>query len=102
MITEPPQSEREPRSGGTALLLIISAATIVTVAAEAAFIHWATWALLAVVLLGIVVLASAVVAAVGRLVDDGEIAGPARFPVEREHQPREAAPAPARRPALGH
>ena len=102
MITETPQIEREPRSGGTALLLIISAATIVTVAAEAAFIHWATWALLPLIVLAIVGVAAGVVAAVGRLVDDGEIARPARSAATPETEPRMAQPSAVRRPALGH
>jgi hypothetical protein len=102
MITETSQIEREPRSGGTALLLIISAATIVTVAAEAAFIHWASWALLPLIVLGIVGVAAGVVAAVGRLVDDGEIAAPARSAATPETDPRAAEPSAVRLPALGH
>lgn len=102
MITETPQSEREPRSGGTALLVIISTATILTVAAEAAFIHWATWALLPVIVLAIVGVAGGVVAAVGRLVDDGEIAASARSEAARKTESREVAPAAAHRPLLGH
>jgi hypothetical protein len=102
MITDAPQSEREPRSGGTALLLIISTATILTVGAEAAFIHWASWALLPLIVLGIVGIAAGVVAAVGRLVDDGEIVTPTRAEASSEPQSNDVAAVPARRPALGH
>lgn len=101
MSNDTPQSEREPRSGGTALLVIIAAATILTVTAEAAFIHWASWALLPLIVLAIVGVAAGVVAAVGRLVDDGEIIAPSRPEAAREPQSTELA-VPARRPALGH
>ncbi len=63
-----------PPRGGTGLLLIVSGATIFTVAAEAAFMHWASWALLPVIVATILLVAAVVVAAVGRLVDDGELA----------------------------
>jgi hypothetical protein len=72
MITETPRPEGRTGMGGTALLLVIATATIVTVAAEAAFIHWATWALLPVIVLAVVVIAAAVVIAVSRLIDSGD------------------------------
>lgn len=68
MITETPHTEPRSSFGGTALLLVISFATILTVAAEAAFMTLASWALLPVIVLLIVVVAGAVVAAVGRLI----------------------------------
>jgi hypothetical protein len=69
MITETPHTEPRSAVGGTALLLVISFATILTVAAEAAFMTRASWALLPVIVLAIVAVAGAVVAAVGRLID---------------------------------
>lgn len=72
MITETQTDERRAGMGGTALLLVIATATIVTVAAEAAFMHWATWALLPVIVVAIVIIAVAVVTAVSRLIDSGD------------------------------
>jgi hypothetical protein len=69
MITETPHHERRANVGGTALLLIVSFATILTVAAEAAFMTLASWALLPVIVLAIVLVAGAVVGTVSRLID---------------------------------
>jgi hypothetical protein len=80
MSTETP-TESRTGLGGTALLLVVSFATVVTVTAEAAFMHWATWALLPVIVLAIVAIAAGVVAAVGRLIDEGDV--PAHRPVHR-------------------
>lgn len=71
----PTQTPRpQPRGGfdGTALMLVVAFATIVTVAAEAAFMSRASWTLLPVIVLAIVVIAAGVVAAVGRLIDEGD------------------------------
>jgi hypothetical protein len=73
MITQTSEEERRA-TGGTALLLVISIATIATVAAEAAFIYRASWTLLPVIVLAIIVVAAGVVGAVGRLID-GETSG---------------------------
>jgi hypothetical protein len=101
MTSDTPQTRR-PASGGTALLLIVSFATIITVAAEAAFVRWGTWALLPVMLLAIVVIAAVVVTAVGRLIDDGEIVAAPRAAEAVDAEP-EATPVPAMRhlPVLG-
>jgi hypothetical protein len=74
MITETPQDERRAATGGTALLLIVSFATILTVAAEGLFISRASWALLPVIVASIIVVAAVVVGAVSRLIgpDDSE------------------------------
>jgi hypothetical protein len=72
MITDTPQDERRAGIGGTALLLIVSFATIITVAAEAAFMSRASWALLPVIVLAIVIVAAAVVGTVSRLIDSGD------------------------------
>jgi len=77
MNTETSQDERRTGMGGTALLLIVSFATILTVAAEAAFISRASWALLPVIVLGIVVVAAVVVGAIGRLIDSSDDSTPA-------------------------
>src|SRR3954453_20737331 len=102
MTTQTGTPEPEP-PGGTALLLIVSLATIVTVAGEAVFIRSATWTLLPLAVLGIICIAAVVVSAVGRLIDDGEISASAR----RTTEPVEAQPAPSddvarARPVLGH
>jgi hypothetical protein len=102
MTTETPQPATRPASGGTALLVTISAATILTVSAEAAFIHWAAWALLPLIALAIVLVAAGVVAAVGRLIDDGEIATPSRAATPAEQPAPAPAPQRATRPVLGH
>jgi hypothetical protein len=73
MPEETPTDQSRTGFGGTALLLVVSFATIVTVAAEAAFMHWATWAILPVIVLAIVAIAAGVVAAVGRLIDEGDV-----------------------------
>jgi hypothetical protein len=54
----------EEPAGGTGLLLVISFATILVVAAEAAFIALASWALLPVILATVIVMAIVVIAAV--------------------------------------
>ena len=72
MNTDTPQDERRTGMGGTALLLIVSFATIITVAAEAAFISRASWALLPIIVLGIVVVAAVVVGAISRLIDSSD------------------------------
>jgi hypothetical protein len=105
MTTDTSPIQRRPASGGNALLVIVSTATIVTIAAEAAFIHWASWALLPVIMLAIILIAGAVVATVARLIDDGELAAPSRpapAPAEPQaHQPA-TVPATAPRAVLGH
>lgn len=101
MIAETSQTTRRREAGGTGLLLLISTATIVTVAAEAAFVHWASWGLLAAVIGLIIAFAATIAAAIGRLIDDGEIAAPPRVEVPRAAETREPVAAPSR-PALTH
>ena len=69
MTTEPSPTSSSDGRGGTALLVIVSVATIVTIIVEALFVKWGSWLLLPLVLLMIVVLAACVVGAVGRLID---------------------------------
>jgi predicted permease len=102
-MTSQPASRPRPASGGTGLLVTISAATIVTVALEAGFVAIASWALLPAIVLVIVVMAALVVRAVVRVIDDGAVAD-AR-PAARPE--REAVEEPTLRrapsiPALGH
>jgi hypothetical protein len=96
-------SQAPSASGGTGLLLTISAATIVTVALEAGFIAIGSWALLPAMILVILLITGVVIGAVGRVLKDGAVAAP-RVPARPA---REAAtdgePRPvASRPALGH
>jgi hypothetical protein len=101
-MTSQPPSPTRPASGGTGLLLIISAATVVTVALEAGFIAIASWALLPLMLLVILLITGGVIRAVGRIIDDGAVASP-RMPARPDRE--EAIDAGARpltsRPALG-
>ena len=102
-MTAQPDSRPRPASGGTGLMLIISAATMITVALEAGFIAIASWALLPVIVLVIVALGGLVVGAVRRVIEDGAVAGPRRA-ARPEH---EAVPDAAVRhapsiPVLGH
>jgi hypothetical protein len=104
MTTEPTTSAPRRSFGGTGLLLLVSFATIFTVTFESLFIHWASWALLAAVVAQIIIAAVVIVAAVGRLIDDGEIAAaPApRQTAEAAQAPAPARTAPAPRAVLGH
>jgi hypothetical protein len=102
-MTTQPASRPRPASGGTGLLLTISAATIITVALEAGFIAVASWALLPAILLAILAMAGLVVHAVSRVIDDGAVADP--HPMTRpqrvaaEHAGVRRAPSV---PVLGH
>jgi uncharacterized membrane protein len=68
MITETPTESQESR-GGTGLMLIVSAATVVTIILEALFVAWGSWTLLPAMVLFILVLAGTVVGAVAHLID---------------------------------
>jgi hypothetical protein len=89
----------ESPRGGTGLMLVISTATILVIAAECFFISMASYWLLAAVLLLIVAMVCVVIAAVLHTIDGGPvIARTAPAP-----QPRERAAAqPARHVAIGH
>src|SRR3954454_20150237 len=79
-------------AGGTGLLLVVSFATILVVATEGVFIAFASWWMLPLMMLGIVLMAGLVIGAVIRTIDDGTLAGGRGKPrVETE-------PAPATRP----
>ena len=97
-MTPQPTRRRRIAIGGTGFLIIVAFATIVTVAAEAAFISAASWALLPVILAFVIVMAIGVVAAAARLVEDGEVASAALPEPEPE---RQRAPTPVvSRPAV--
>jgi hypothetical protein len=97
MTTEPSQRSS---SGGDALLTVVGITTIVVAGLEALFVPWATWTLLALLLVTLILAAIGVVWSVARLIDDDR--GTARAP-RPEPQP-EPAPVPrtATRPVLGH
>jgi hypothetical protein len=103
VMTEQPNTSTRPASGGTGLMLTISAATIITVALEAGFIAAASWLLLPGILLVIILMAALVVRAVARVLEDGAVATPKLRPRPVREAPAqpEARRAPAR-PALGH
>lgn len=70
-----PTPPRRRAFGGTGFFLVVSIATIVTVALESAFISAATWALLPAIVLTLIVAAFCVIAAVGRLLEDDDSDG---------------------------
>jgi hypothetical protein len=80
-------------AGGTGMLLVICFATIFAVAAESAFIAFASWWLLPVILLTVIVMALVVIGAVLRTIDDGGLSGAAP---QRETKPETQPSAPAR------
>jgi len=84
---------RPEETGGTGLLLVVSFATILIVAGEAAFIAFASWWLLPLVLLAVIAMAIVVIGAVIRTIDDGNLMGAAK---PREQNEREPAAEPAR------
>lgn len=101
-MTDPSNTSTRATTGGTGLMLTISAATILTVALEAGFIAAASWLLLPGILLVIILMAALVVRAVGRVLEDGAVASPklpAR-PVRGAPATADARRAPAR-PVLG-
>ena len=103
MTSQTTTPRRRVSIGGTGFLLIVAFATIVTVAAEAAFVSAATWALLPVIMAFVIVMAVGVVSAAARLVEHGEVASAALPDVEPEPEPqRTPAPVVGRRAALAH
>jgi hypothetical protein len=91
-------------AGGTGLLLVVSIATVLVVAVEGVFIAFASWWMLPLMMLGIVLMAGLVIGAVIRTIDDGSLAGGRPKPRETpEPAPAEAAAArPVPRVATGH
>jgi hypothetical protein len=88
-------------AGGTGLLLVVSIATVLVVIAEGAFIAFADWWMLPLMMLGIVLMVGIVIGAVLRTIDDGSIAG--GRPKPREEVEPAAEPArPLARVATGH
>ena len=102
-MTSQPAPRTPPASGGTGLIITISAATIITVALEAGFVAAASWLLLPFMLLVIVFMTGVVLVAVGRVLEGGTVASPkrpprpARAPVGEPETPRVSS-----RPVLGH
>jgi len=72
MITEPTSQDD---AGGTGLLLVVSIATVLVVAAEGFFIAFASWWMLPLIVLGVVLMAGLVIGAVIRTIDDGTLSG---------------------------
>lgn len=98
-MTPQPTHRRQIAIGGTGFFLVVSIATIVTVALEAVFISVATWALLPLILLMLILMAIGVVAFALRLAEDGEIASVELPDPQPAPEPR-SAPAPIGRPTL--
>ncbi len=73
--------------GGTGLLFVVSFATILIVAGEAAFIAFASWWLLPLVLLAVIAMAIVVIGAVIRTIDDGSLVGASKPRVQDEREP---------------
>jgi len=72
MTTQPISQADE---GGTGLLLVVSIATILVVVAEGFFIAFASWWMLPLLILGIVLMVGLVIGAVMRTIDDGTLSG---------------------------
>jgi fatty acid desaturase len=97
-----PESTSQNDAGGTGLLLVVSIATVLVVIAEGVFIAFASWWMLPLMMLGIVLMAGLVIGAVIRTIDDGSLAGGRAKPREDvEPAPAEAA-RPLPRVAIGH
>lgn len=95
-------SSNQEATGGTGLLLVISFATILVVAAECAFIALASWWMLPLILLTVIVMALVVIGAVIRTIDDGSLVGASK-PRERAEPQTAGEPArPLPRVAPGH
>jgi hypothetical protein len=71
MTPEPITQRHRIAFGGTGFFLVVSIATIVTVALEAAFISIGSWALLPAIMLVLILMALGVVGAAVRLAGDG-------------------------------
>jgi hypothetical protein len=93
-MTRTPSSEP---AGGDELMIVIAAAVIAVVAAEAAFIVYASWLLLPLIMLGVILAAVGVTYALVRTIDNDTA-----IPVPTA-KPRPAAePAPTAAPARVH
>ena len=68
----PTSQPRRTSLGGTGLFLIVSGATIVTVALISAFTTLESWVLLPAIMLVLLLMAGTVVGAIGRLLGDEE------------------------------
>ena len=99
-MTAQPSPRRRTAIGGDGLLLVVSLATVATVALECAFIAVASWALLPAIVALLVLMAVGVVRTVGRLIDGGEVAAPRVPEPAATAQPAPVRPA-TTRPALG-
>ena len=89
-------------AGGTGLLVVVSFATIFIVALEAVFITYATWWMLPLMLLAVILMAIVVIGAVMRTIGDDS---PTPVPKPRENVEPQPAAAPARplpRVVAGH
>ncbi len=69
------ESTSQTDAGGTGLLFVVSIATIIAVIAESVFIAFASWWMLPLMMLGIVVMAGLVIGAVIRTIGDGTLGG---------------------------
>jgi membrane protein implicated in regulation of membrane protease activity len=88
MTPKPNSSE----AGGTGMLLVIAFATVFVVSVEGVLIAFASWWLLPVTLLAVIVMALVVIGAVLRTIDDGGLSG-ALPPREAEPETQPAASA---------
>src|SRR3954467_11306033 len=89
-------------AGGTGLLLVVSIATILVVAVEGVFIAFASWWMLPLMMLGIVLMAGLVIGAVIRTIDDGPLAGGRPKPREEPAPAVVETARPLARVATGH
>jgi hypothetical protein len=74
-------------TGGTGLMFVVSFATIFIVAGEAAFIAFASWWLLPLILLAVIAMAIVVIGAVIRTIDDGSLVGASKPREQDEWEP---------------
>src|SRR3954464_2255541 len=88
--------------GGTGLLLVVSIATILVVAVEGVFIAFASWWMLPLMMLGVVLMAGPVSGAATPTLDEGTLAGGRPKPREEPAPAVVETARPLARVATGH
>jgi fatty acid desaturase len=96
------ESTSQNDAGGTGLLLVVSIATVLVVIAEGVFIAFASWWMLPLMMLGIILMAGLVIGAVIRTIDDGSLAGGRAKPREVAEPAAAEAARPLPRVVTGH